>query len=154
MTNQEIEQFILTYKRRLFVKILSLSALSWLGSAGALLLAFVTGHWVFCGLISLTLFASSWWATVIARDELKLQRKTIAAQVWDLLGESPQFAFSPNEPLRQIWYRIQGIYRIDPLGEILPLRQAMRLLDTYRRQQERLEKSRRARTNCRDCATR
>lgn len=140
MTNQEIEQFILTYRRRLFVKILALSALSWLGSAGALLLAFMTGHWVFCGLIALALFVSSWWATVIARDELKLQRATLATQVWDLLGQSPQFAFSPNEPLRQTWYRIQGIYQSDPRGEVLPLRQAMRLLDTYRRQQERLEK--------------
>ena len=63
--------------------------------------------------------------------------QTKARELWNWAGR--QHSFGPlSTPSQEVGNQIQKIYYLDPKGELLPLRQAIRLFDTFCRQQARL----------------
>ena len=140
MKNQDIDKTIAYYERRLRISSLFGPTLSWLGSAG------VCGATIFAGasqpinFLTGCLLAISVYLTSSAIIEMRKSRNFKAYRIWELVGESPVFVAPDNASLRHLGKSVRQIYEIDPAGEVLPLSQAIRLLDTYWRQQERSRK--------------
>ena len=56
------------------------------------------------------------------------------AEVWDYLIKANFFGEELSGDTLQFWRRVRGIYKLEARGEVLPLHQAIRLLDIYRLQ--------------------
>ena len=63
--------------------------------------------------------------------------RTKAFRIWTRLGEKALLGHF-SETTRQFGFSVAQIYALDQAGDTLPVRQAVRLFDTHRRQQKRL----------------
>lgn len=150
MTNQQIEIFIKHAEKstlaipflaaRIGVLIsLCLTPLMLLNEVGAGLGALIA-------LISWGLTYLLWWYGKDVRREMEGKRAQV---VWKEVG-TPRTLFGygvrlsesqPSRPYRSaksLLEQISDVYELDPRGEILPLKQALRLVDVWKTQRERL----------------
>ena len=71
--------------------------------------------------------------------QVKMQRKESARLIWKKLGINHTFGSNLSLSTRQLGTEIQKIYNGKSAGELFPLRQSIRLIDTHNRQQQRLQ---------------
>ena len=79
--------------------------------------------------------------TIRALLQLPVSKEREALFAWKIIQLEQQNAYLPlNSSTRELGYEVRKIYEIDRAGTIFPLPQAVRLIDTHRRQRERLHK--------------
>ena len=134
MPTDEIEALLAQAKRRLAIKTFAAPVLSWLltGFFFYFALIFSDFGWGLLGILGLT------WSFLYGRpfSFYKHQRKKVVV-LWNELRASGWPDLSVSDATKKLEGKILQHYFQDPRGEILPIRQAMRLLETHHRQQTR-----------------
>ena len=142
MTNQEIERLIERQRRGLRLASLGVPAVT-----GVLaLVAFGLACLPALAELSLLFFAVALFCVVLsvgvvfdeARNRGGHGHKDALA-IWNRLGDNHAFGFQLSDSTKRLGNDISRIYQTDAAGQLLPLRQAVRLLDTHNRQQQRLK---------------
>ena len=139
MTNEAIDAIIERQQLALERSATFTCAALWFGSFALpfFMLFSLSLSWAlltFCVLASVSLFSTK--ETI---EEIKKRRNQRALLVWEQIGVKQVFGDALSVSTRQLGTEIQKIYQGEPSGELLPLRQSIRLLDTHNRQQQRLQ---------------
>lgn len=111
--------------------------LGWMGTAFFVLVGIAAPHWGI--LIAGPLGAWSFYATWAARQGLQEHERNKARHLWEHLGGVHAFGQPHSLYTERLGRQIKRIYEADTAGLLLPLRQAVRVLDAYHLQQQRLE---------------
>ena len=72
------------------------------------------------------------------RKSFKRFHEIKVPEVWDSVVHARFFGEELSEAVLELWRRVRGIYRAESTGAVLPLTQAIRLLDIYRLQNKQL----------------
>lgn len=142
MTNQDIDRLIERNRRSLRLASFGVSMASGLLGLGLLLLACfsslaeLAGFFFIGGVLAILICLG------VTFDEVRTwrahQRKEALA-IWRALGHNHAFGLRLPESTQLLGGSVRQVYELDPAGKLFPLRQAIRLLDTHRRQQMRLQ---------------
>ncbi len=137
MNSEEIEQLLVNSEKSIRLDILSMPVVGWSLSAGAALIGIYSSH-VPEGLVfavPLAFVALSASVDHLNRwNKLKSHR---AELIWRHLVKTIfKSRFSGVTAI--LAEDIGFLYQVDPRGEVLPLQQAVRLVDTHHKQQRRL----------------
>lgn len=139
MNDEQITRLLVKTQRRLWLRHLRLPVLCW-GAASAVAGAslgtgFVEGAAIFGGLLSLPALQTSSEAAKTWREF----KRAPALRLWREITDRDLLIASPCEQTKKMARSIRGLYETDWRGEVLPLRQAARLLLIYDLQRRRLE---------------
>ena len=139
MTEDEIRQLIRLCERKLKRQLVALP----LGAWGVALLcapAILLGIWIELGFVEAVFVFFGGLTSLHARDELRCFEKNRAQRIWKFLSQNGQLLTNQRATpsTKRLFASIAQLYFHDPQGEILPLPQAIRLLDTHHKQQQRL----------------
>ena len=135
MDKDEIDATLAKAEKQAIFDFTAKPIFSWLGAAclwpviwafGAIF-GIVEAAFVVAGLISSFEARGDW-------QEFKAHR---AATIWTKLRSQPRYSEAMSPASRELSTQIGDIYQQDLLGEFFPLSQALRLLDTHHRQQQR-----------------
>ncbi len=138
MTNEEITRILARVQRDAQFAAFTPPAMCGVASTVFLGLSFVDNYFYFIT-FPLLLVPVGAGAMMAATRRFKARESESARLIWQTLGETGIFGAALPKETRQLGGNVQAIYALDPKGELLPIRQAMRLVDTHRRQQERLQ---------------
>lgn len=72
------------------------------------------------------------------RKSLKRFQELRVSEVWDSVIKTSFFGEELSDAPLELWRLVRKIYKSESLGELLPLHQAIRLLDIYRLQSKQL----------------
>ena len=136
MTNAEIDQIIARHCLKACLLAFSVPSVSWAVTAVTALGGLAFGSVEFLEL-GASFAALSIYATYDANRSFKKRENYIARIIWEILGATQTFGTQLTRATRKLGSEVQKVYETDPAGELFPLRQAIRLVDTHRRQQER-----------------
>ena len=137
MNNQEIDSLIERHDSALKRGAALAPASMWFGSIAFSVVALLSLSIAWAMFVFGVLASASLFSTFETIKEIKKRRSNGARLIWEKLGDNHVFGNKLSLPTRQLGTNIQKIYQLDPSGQILPLRQAIRLLDTFARQQQR-----------------
>ncbi len=136
MDLEEIELLLTKSEKNLKLEFLALPVISWIVSSGVMLMGMLnlSLETISASLVLtfLSFLTSSWYCSRLR--EVRSRRVDL---FWHHLNET-KFG-GANAITRNLGQEITVIYQADPRGEVLPLSQAIRLMDTHDKQQQRLE---------------
>ena len=138
MTNEEIDAIIVRQQFALGRNAAFTPAILWFGSfiLAGFTFSILSIYWAlftFCVLAGVSLLS-----TFEGIKKIQKCKEEKARLIWERFGHEHTFGSEISLSTRQLGTEIQKIYRGEPSGKLFPLRQAIRLVDTHNRQQQRL----------------
>jgi hypothetical protein len=136
MTNEEIDALLDDITKSVEHSAPPLSKVLWSSSAICAPLSFLPVAGRYFAVFTLALAVG---AIMVGSENRPLQQPALAIwREWMRREEHHERGLGFSATVRMRW-EIKKIYEDDPRGEIFPLKQAVRLVDTFNRQQQRLE---------------
>lgn len=137
MNDEQIDQLLRRTERGIGLRTLSLPSVGW----SAVVLSAATFLWaqevflsvLFGGLLVLPAIAVSLEASQLWKD----YKRTPALRQWREITDNPRVFPAPSTETFELKMALRSLYQSDPQGEVLPLKQALRLLFIYDLQHQR-----------------
>jgi len=136
MTSEQIDQLLIESERSLWWEAFWTPLLGWACSLGAMLFALFSVSLEVLFFSFALLFVSVLSSFFCSRQWQKF-KDCHADLVWQQLRRTA--FYNVNSVITTLVKDIASLYHADPSGEVLPLRQAIRLIDLHHKQQKRLE---------------